>query len=369
MRILISGYNGFIGKHLTRALKANNEVFSYKFLEKKDFKSVSNLQKKILQDDCIFHFAGINRSKLDDEVYKKNEEINLKLFEALNNISFKGKLFFTSSTQETKNTPYGKSKRNARIRFLDQSSELGYSFHGLMLPNVFGPFCKPNYNSFIATFCNNTILNKPSIIHNDEQISLIYVGDLIEEFIESLKTNKNISLDKMIYKRKVSEVLSTIQNFHNEYIISGNFPNLDSSFDLKLFNTFRSYIDFQAYFPRYYKKYSDERGEFTELIRTLSKGQSSFSTTKTGITRGNHYHTRKIERFSVIKGQAKIQIREILSDKVIDFHLDGESPSYVDIPIWFTHNITNIGKEDLITVFWINEHYSEKTPDTYIEIV
>lgn len=369
MKILISGYSGFIGKHLIRALKTSKEEFNIEFLDRSDFKSSSALEKKIFNDDCIFHFAGVNRAKSDEEVFKKNQKINSNLFEALNNISFKGKLFFTSSTQETSNTAYGKSKKAARIKFLNQSVKLGYKFHGVILPNVFGPFCKPNYNSFIATFCNNTILNKSSKIENDIQISLVYVGDLIKEFLNSLKTDNEIILDKIISKRKVSEVLTSVEKIHCEYIKNGNFPNLDSSFDLNLFNTFRSYIDLETFFPKQYNTFDDERGMFTELIRASSKGQSSVSITYKGAIRGNHYHTRKIERFSVIKGKAKVQIREVLSDEIINFYLDGESPSFIDIPIWFTHNIENIGEEDLITVFWINEHYSDKTSDTYIEIV
>ena len=369
MKILISGHKGFIGKHLIRALKIIKHDYNVEFLIKSDFESDFNLENKIAKNDIIYHFAGVNRDINEKIVYEKNDLINNTLLNALDKIHFQGKLFFTSSTQENKNTIYGKAKKNARLKFLDQSNKLGYKFYGLILPNVFGPFCKPNYNSFIATFCSQIILNKTPEIITDDVISLIYVSDLVDKLLKSIYSDLPISFEDITYKKNVSEVLSQLKRFDKEYIQQGNYPNIESHFDLCLFNTFKSYIDNSTFFPRKYNVYSDSRGLFLELIRSGSKGQSSISITKKNEIRGNHFHTRKCERFSVISGKAKIQIREILSDEIIEFFLDGDNISYVDIPIWFTHNITNIGDEDLITAFWINEHYEEIKSDTYIEIV
>ena len=158
-------------------------------------------------------------------------------------------------------------------------------------------------------------------------------------------------------------------SFKQQYLEKGEFPELKTSFDLNLFNTFRSYIDLKDYYPKKHILHSDKRGFFSELSRSGSKGQSSFSTTKPQITRGNHFHTRKIERFSVIKGKARIQLRKYLTDEIISFELDGENPSFVDMPVWYTHNITNIGEDELLTFFWINEPYDENDPDTYMENV
>ena len=146
-------------------------------------------------------------------------------------------------------------------------------------------------------------------------------------------------------------------------------PNVSLHFDLCLFNTFRSYIEINSFYPRKHQEFIDNRGVFSELARSFSEGQTSYSITKKGEIRGNHFHTRKIERFSIIKGKAKIQLREILSEEVLEFIIDGSHPTYVDMPICYTHNIQNIGDEDLITVFWINEHYKEDTSDTYLENV
>lgn len=368
MRILISGYTGFLGGHLLRALKTSNKNFDIIPLTKSDFES-SNFNSKIKKNDTIFHFAGVNRDLTEKLVFEKNEIINQRLYEELENLKFKGNLYFTSSTQEESNTYYGLSKKKARKRFLNQSKKLSYSFHGIICPNLFGPFCKPNYNSFIATFCYQIINNiKPDLIEN-KKISLIYVNDLIKKLIISLSTNDKITIEDITYEKKTGDILKQLNTFNKVYVHNDSYPNISSHFDQSLFNTFISYLDFGKYFPKKYKVHVDNRGSFAELIRTFSMGQTSMSITKKNETRGNHFHTRKIERFSVINGKALVCIRELLSDKIIKFELDGSYPSYVDIPIWHTHNIKNIGDKDLITIFWINEHYEDKTADTYIEIV
>jgi UDP-2-acetamido-2,6-beta-L-arabino-hexul-4-ose reductase len=171
------------------------------------------------------------------------------------------------------------------------------------------------------------------------------------------------------FVKKVSEILSLLNLFKEQYFDLGIIPIMSDLNEINLFNTFRSYIDIDKYFPYMLKQNNDERGTFVEIIRLGIGGQVSFSTTKPKITRGNHYHTRKIERFTVIKGKAKIQLRKIGTEKIYEFFLDGKNPSYVDMPVWFTHNIINIGNDDLYTQFWINEWYDMANPDTYFEKV
>ncbi len=368
MRILISGHNGFLGRHLQRAIMTINHNYTLIFLTKSDF-SDSNLNNKVKHNDIIFHFAGVNRDINDNIVFDKNQTINNTLLKVLEKVNFTGKLFFTSSIQENSNTLYGKAKKNARVKFLNQSKELGYVFHGLILPNLFGPFCKPNYNSFIATFSHNIINSISNEIKDDKNIPLLYVNDLVSILIKSIQSEDEIILKDIITQQKVSDVLMLLDIFNDTYLKSGSYPNLDSHFKLSLFNTFMSYINLKQFFPKKYQIHADDRGSFTELIRTNSGGQSSMSITKRNQIRGNHFHTRKIERFSVIKGKALIKIREVLSDEILEFKMDGEYPSYIDIPVWNTHNIENIGNDELITSFWINEHYEDKASDTYIENV
>ena len=369
MKIIISGHNGFVGKHFIRNLKKNAIKSSIEKLTRSDFLDVKKLIKKISPNDIVVHFAAVNRDINEKSLIKKNNEINNQLLKALNSINFKGKLIFSSSTQESQKTAYGIVKKEARIKFEEQSKLLGYKFYGLIIPNLFGPFCKPNYNSFVATFSNQIIEGITPKINEDKIIDLLYIDDLIDMIINLISSKtRDVRLNN-VNKIRVSEVLHKLKDFSRIYIKKGYIPSLESNFEIQLFNTFRSYINYKNYFPKEYESFSDKRGTFFELNRSLTESQSSFSLTNEGEIRGQHFHTRKIERFSVVKGQARLILREILSKNKIEYILDGDNPSYVDIPIWHTHSLENIGKNELITFFWINEHFSETNHDTYPEIV
>jgi UDP-2-acetamido-2,6-beta-L-arabino-hexul-4-ose reductase len=251
------------------------------------------------------------------------------------------------------------------------AAQVNAVFTGLIIPNVFGPFCKPNYNSVIATFCHQLTNGSVPKIEIDAPINLLHVGDLVKKIIEiiDLRVESPAYVIDHEITIKVSALLSLLQEFKQDYHIQGIIPIFKSKFELQLFNTFRSYESIDKKYPVRYIKHSDLRGDFTELIKLNGGGQVSFSTTHPGITRGNHFHTRKIERFSVIKGKARIQLRQIGTAEIFNFDLNGDEPSYVDMPVWYTHNITNIGDTDLYTVFWINEFYDTNDPDTFMEVV
>ena len=368
MRIVISGHTGFIGGYLIRNLILHYPNYNILLLNREDFSS-ENFNNKIKNDDFIYHFAGVNRAETDKQVFSSNIEINSSLVKYLEKINFKGKLYFSSSLQENSDSLYGKAKKKAREDFDRLSKKSGFTFYSSLTPNVFGPFCKPFYNSFIATFSHQLLNNQSPKIITDNEVKLIYIDDYISLLLKLLEGKTEMKKFDYIKEIRVSEVLEKLNLFFKQYIQENKIPNLESKFDKDLFNTFRSNINYQEYFPRYFKVNADSRGSFFELSKALSMGQASYSTTNSGVTRGNHFHTRKIERFSVIKGKAKIQLRKYLTDEIISFELDGNSPSYVDMPIWYTHNITNIGKEELLTFFWINELYDQNDPDTYPEIV
>ena len=368
MRIVISGHTGFVGGHLLRNLNLHIPNNNNITLSKEDFLS-ENFNNKIQKKDFIFHLAGVNRAETDQEVYSSNKKINNKLLDHLEKINFKGKLYFSSSLQEESESLYGKAKKEAREDFELLSKKLGYTFYSSKIPNIFGTFCKPFYNSFIATFSHQLLNNQNPTIITDNTVKLIYIDDYINLLLDLLKgKTETINFD-FLEEIKVSEVLEKLNLFFKQYIEENKIPNLESKFDKELFNTFRSHINLKEFFPKAYQLHLDERGSFIELSKALSMGQSSYSMTNIGITRGNHFHTRKIERFSVIKGKAKIQLRKYLTDEIFSFELDGNFPSYVDIPIWYTHNITNIGDEKLLMFFWINEPYDQNDSDTYPEIV
>ena len=276
-------------------------------------------------------------------------------------------LLFSSSIQEDQNNLYGKSKKICRENFSKWANNTKNSFTGLLIPNLYGPFGKPNYNSVISTFCSKLINNELPEILIDKKIKLLYVQDLCKKIIDII--DKKIDNHKMklscSVEIKVSEILQLLNYFKTTYFHNGIIPAIKSDFQLNLFNTFRSYINHSKFFPIKYKVNTDERGSFVELLKSNIHGQFSFSSTNPGFVRGNHFHTRKIERFSVISGKALIEIRKIDSEEKISFEVDGSDPSYIDMPIWYTHNIKNIGNTELITNFWINEFFDPNDMDTY----
>ena len=370
MKIGITGQNGFIGYHLTQTIKYKHSdytlvPFQIFFLEEE-----SLLKEFVSTCDVIIHLAGVNRAETNEEVYDANILLNTVLKKALVNANFKGHLLFASSSQENGDSIYGKAKKESRVLLEDTINSLGGKFTGLIIPNVFGPFCKPNYNSFVATFCSKIVNHESPVIINDTEVPLLYVGNLVEQILEAIRKPKGSLIEiRPDLEVKVTEVLGLLNTFKDSYLNSNTIPSLQTPFELELFNTFRSYLDIENRYPSLLEKHSDQRGFFSEIIRTDIGGQFSYSTTLSGITRGNHFHTRKIERFMVIGGKAKISLRKIGSTEVHEFLLDGENPSYVDMPIWYTHNITNIGSSPLITAFWINEPYNSEDADTYFENV
>jgi UDP-2-acetamido-2,6-beta-L-arabino-hexul-4-ose reductase len=213
--------------------------------------------------------------------------------------------------------------------------------------------------------------NEEPRIDIDGLLKLIYVGDLSEEFIRIIANRVDEPLLPISHQaeKQVSVILNILRQFREDYLLKGIIPETRDRFELQLFNTFRCYMDIRNHYPVKFRQNTDDRGSFVELLRTGSGGQVSFSTTIPGITRGNHFHTRKVERFAVIRGSARIQLRRIGTSEIINFDLSGESPSFVDMPVWYTHNITNTGDDDLYTVFWINEPYDPKDPDTWFEKV
>jgi len=365
----ITGRKGFIGTHVYNVLSLQPDKYELVDIKQTHWENIDQLSELINNCDAVLHLAAVNRHTNDKFVYDENVRLAELLINALNNVKHPIQLIFSSSLQENTDTTYGKAKKKSRELFEKWAVDTGNIFWGCIIPNVFGPFGKPFYNSFVATFCYQLTHNAAPEIHTDALVPLLYVGDLVDEFEKMLrsptgKAHQEIAASKVI---KVSDILNRLQSFTVEYFNKGIIPDFQDNFDIKLFNTFRSYIPHEKLFPKMYVEHSDNRGAFVELIRLGMGGQVSFSTTLPGITRGNHFHTRKIERFSVIKGKAKMELRRYGSSEVHTFYLDGDNPCYVDIPIWHYHNITNIGEDVLYTIFWISEQYNPADADTYFE--
>ena len=367
LKVGITGQHGFVGQHLYNSLGLYPEAFERVDFKKEFFDRPAQLDAFVSSCDVIVHLAAMNRHEDPSVIYETNVNLVSTLISALERTQSTPHVIMSSSSQEAHDNLYGKSKKEGRNLFVNWAKSHQAVFTGMVIPNVFGPFGKPYYNSVVATFSHQVAHGDTPKINVDGDLKLIYVGELVADIINCIKASKNVSVYtvKHTSEAKVSEVLHLLESYKANYQDGGEIPTLENTFQLNLFNTYRCYMPIKTHFPVPYTQHTDPRGSFVEIIRLGIGGQVSFSTTVPGITRGNHFHTRKIERFSVIKGKALIQLRRIGSDEVLDFYLDGAQPAYVDMPIWYTHNIKNIGDEVLYTNFWINEPYNPEDADTY----
>jgi UDP-2-acetamido-2,6-beta-L-arabino-hexul-4-ose reductase len=372
IKVGITGQQGFVGTHLYNSLLLNKTLFECIDFSADCFESDSKMDSFISNCDVIVHLAGKNRHNDPEVIYKTNIDLSQKIVSSCWRLKAKPHIIFASSTQEERDNLYGKSKKESRILFEDWAKKENAIFSGLIIPNVFGPFGNPYYNSVVATFCHQLTHGEEPKIDVDGEMKLIYVSELVKEIINFILFPKQNSGKIEIphrYEIKVSELLNKLLKIKTGYFENGIIPNLDDLFTKNLFLTFLTYIDHEKFFPFMYKKNTDDRGSFVELVKLGTGGQISYSTTVPGITRGNHFHTRKAERFAVVKGKALIELRRIGTSEILSFTLDGNNPSFVDMPIWYTHNIKNIGEDELYTIFWINEFFDPKDPDTFFENV
>jgi UDP-2-acetamido-2,6-beta-L-arabino-hexul-4-ose reductase len=371
LRIGITGQTGFIGTHLYNFLSLRTDEVQLVPFKDSFFSNQSDLEEFVRRCDVIVHLAALNRHNDPQAIYNTNIGLVNKLISALDRTGVRPHILFSSSTQEERDNAFGKSKREGRQKLIAWAERNGTLFTGMVIPNVFGPFGNPYYNSVVATFSHQLTHDEYPRVEMDAQLKLIYVGDLVKTIWYLIKNRVSDGEYRMTPtdEAKVTEILTLLQSFKVQYFDNGVLPDLSDSFERNLFNTFVCYIDHSNFYPYKLKINADERGSFVETVKLNSGGQISFSTTKQGITRGNHFHTRKAERFAVIKGKAMIQLRRIGTDKIINFELDGAEPAFVDMPVWHTHNITNIGTEDLYTIFWISEFYDPGDPDTFFEKV
>lgn len=378
IKIGITGQTGFVGTHLFDTIGLYQDKFIRIPFQDELFRNDTQLQNFVNQCDVIVHLAAMNRHNDPEVIYNTNIGLVNQLIAACESTQSTPHILFSSSTQEDRDNLYGRSKKEGR-KLLEQWADINKGqFTGLIIPNVYGPFGHPYYNSVVATFCHQITHNEQPRIEVDGTLKLIYVGELVSQILEIVEQSfsdqkNNVVINEVLLQHtaeiKVSALLKLIQGYKNNYFERGEIPDLSNPFHKNIWNTFLCFLDHQLFYPFHLNLHTDNRGSFAETAKLKSGGQISFSTTAPGFTRGNHFHTRKSERFAVIKGQAKIEIRRIGTDSKHSFLLNGDRPSFVDMPIWFTHNITNIGDDDLYTIFWINEEYDPSDPDTYFEEV
>ena len=364
MVVGINGSYGFIGYHLWLYLNYKCDDIEVIRLSKNLDKDLENLSRC----NIVVHMAEKNRGDIKD-LYKNNILSATKLTDLLDDCNNPANIIYTSSTHEKDDNLFGQWRRDNNKMFTRWAENSNCSFKSLKLPNIFGPFCKPNYNSFIATFCDKVIKGE-EIEVNDNKVSLLYVDNLCKQIYKTIINleEKNIPI-KYDTSIKVSDVYSTLLRFKEDYLNLKRIPNFENEFEINLFNTFRSYIDKDS---RLFKvdSYNDERGRLSELVVAKTKGQIFFSTTKPKVVRGNHFHSRRVERFCILEGKALVQMRKIGTDTVLNYEINGTDSVVVDMPVYYTHNLKNIGDTNLICCFWMNDILKEeKIDDTYYEEV
>lgn len=369
-KIVITGSDGLIGWHLRVFLftKANASYGStlpvpmeVVCCNRTLFNDDEHLLSAVENADVVVHLAGMNRGD-EDEIAKVNVELADRLVEFLKKSNSKPQVIYSSSTHADGDSKYGVSKRTAGERFAEWADESGGKFCNLILPHVFGEHGKPFYNSVVSTFSHQLANGETPHIDNDGQLCLLHCQDVAAEIWQRMATQFSGEARPEGTPIKVSELLGRLQRVVSRYQEDA-IPNLDDSLDLRLFNTWRSYLPHEARCKNL-TLHADDRGDLFEAIRVDGEGQVFVSTTHPGVTRGDHFHTKKIERFLVLSGQAKIRLRKVMDDNVFTYEVSGDNPQAIDIPTLHTHNITNVGSGPLVTLFWAGEHFDVENADT-----
>lgn len=366
-RVCITGVDGFIGKNLCLLLSESKDL---ELLPIRRNTSKEDLEEILQKADIVVHLAGVNRPDKESDFMERNYQFTQSIIDTLIQFNRKVPIIFTSSSQAVLDNPYGHSKKKSEEVILKYKIDAGAKIVILRLPGVFGKFCKPNYNSVVATFCHNISrgleiqINEP-----DKKIELVYIDDVIE-IINKLIRNKDYPIQSndfieipKVYNISLKELADQLYAFANSRtdLTMGNVGN---GFTRALYSTYISYLP-NSEWSYSIPQYSDQRGVFVEMLKTKESGQFSYLTAPPGVTRGEHYHHSKTEKFLVIKGKALFRFRHMLSDEVYEIRVSGETPTIVDtIPGW-AHDITNIGNEEMIVMLWANEIFDRDKPDTY----
>lgn len=366
MKIGITGSDGLIGWHQRAFLKSIGGDHEIRLATRVTFDQAYTVASFVDGLDAIIHLAGMNRGDAA-EVEETNIALAGDLIAACEQTSTYPFIVFANSMHRDRDTAYGRSKRIAADTFRLWAERRGVGFANLILPHVFGEFGKPFYNSVVSTFCYQLARYETPQIIMDGDLRLVHAQEVVAKCWQAIQLNQCGDLHMQGIDLKVSELLQRLTYMRDSYQAMV-VPPLDSPLDVRLFNTLRSYL-FPAHYPVKLTLHGDNRGNLFEVVKSNSGGQVFMSTTHSGITRGNHFHTRKVERFLVASGVADIRLRKLFSDKVISFKVSGDVPSYVDIPTFHTHLITNIGETELVTLFWANEIFNPADPDTFSEPV
>lgn len=382
MKLLITGAKGFVGRNLmetlktvrdgkdkTRALDTDIDIYEY------DIDTNPALLDDYTKDcDFVFHLAGVNRPKEEQEFMEGNFGFTSTLLDLLKKHNNKAPVMLSSSIQAALNNPYGQSKKAGEDLIFSYGEDAGVRVCVYRFPNIFGKWCKPNYNSAVATFCYNIAHDLPITVNDPEHLmTLVYIDDVIDELIRALKGEENregryckVQREHTVKLGEIAKMLYAFRRSREDLSVPDVTPD---GFSKKLYSTFLSYYEpTAASYPL--KMNCDHRGNFTEILRSASAGQFSVNISKPGITKGQHWHHTKNEKFVVVHGHGLIQLRKIGTNEIINFEVSGEKITVVDMIPGYTHNIINLSdSEDLVTFMWANECFRPDKPDTFFEEV
>ena len=365
MKILITGAKGFIGKNLIAELRNQGltDLLEYDVDTNPD-----RLNDYTRDCQFVFHLAGVNRPKETSEFMDGNFGFTSQLLTLLKKYNNKSTIVVSSSTQSTLDNPYGQSKKAGEDLMFDYSVQNDVNVYVFRLPNVFGKWCKPNYNSAVATFCNNIAHHLPIQVNDPSvDMQLVYIDDVVTSFINVLKngwkTTEKYESVNPVHNIKLGKIVELLNQF-KESRNTLELPNFSDAFTKKLYSTYLSYLPDNE-FSYLLKMNMDERGSFTEFLKSNDRGQVSINISKPNITKGNHWHHTKNEKFLVVSGNGVIRFRKINTTEIIEYYVSGKKLEVVDIPVGYTHNIENLGHTDMVTVMWVNEIFDKENPDTY----
>lgn len=382
MKILITGAKGFVGRNLVETLKCvrdgkdrtrglDTDITIYEY----DIDTDPALLDTYTADcDFVFHLAGVNRPKEEKEFMEGNFGFTSDLLESLKKHKNNAPVMISSSTQAALDNPYGKSKKAGEDLIFNYGADNGVRVCVYRFPNVFGKWCRPNYNSAVATFCYNIAHDLPITVNDpNHPMTLVYIDDVVDELIRALKGEENkdgeyckVPVEHHIKLGEIADMLYGFKRSREDLSV----PDMTrGSFSKKLYSTFLSYYE-PTTFSYKLKMNCDMRGSFTEILKTANAGQFSVNILKPGITKGQHWHHTKNEKFVVVHGHGLIQLRKIGSEEIVNYEVSGEEITVVDMIPGYTHNIINLSEtDDLVTFMWANECFDPDKPDTFYEEV
>ena len=371
MKVLVTGANGFIGKNLITELERREGVEVLSF----DVDTLSEkLDEYCKECDFVFNLAGVNRPQNEEEFMEGNFGFASTLVDTLRKYDNTCPVMNSSSIQAALENPYGKSKKAGEDMMFAYGQETGAPVYIYRFPNVFGKWCRPNYNSAVATFCHNIAHGLPIQVNDRSTVMhLVYIDDVVEELMQALDRHPHVNDDGYCYvptehEITLGEIVTMLYSFR-ESRQNLMIPDMtEGNFEKKLYATYLSYLPVEQFsYPLL--MHEDERGSFTEILKSADRGQVSINISKPGITKGNHWHHTKNEKFIVVSGKGLIRFRKHGEEEIIEYHVSGDKLEVIDIPTGYTHSIINEGDTDMVTLMWCNECFNPGRPDTVYEPV